>query len=110
LTVVLQTKQTDSDESVRKALATFAEGHWPPLYTFVRPGDYSSVDAQAIVQSLFVHLSYTMTYSSKTQNSRFCGGASHGFHTIEKNEASADLLALLKPVGSDPRTGNGRKN
>jgi hypothetical protein len=47
-TVVLQAGQAEVDESARKALATFSETYWPPLYTFVRRRGYSPADAQDI--------------------------------------------------------------
>jgi hypothetical protein len=55
-TVVLQASKTDSDEAARKALATFSEAYWPPLYTFVRRRGYSPADAQDLIQGFFVHL------------------------------------------------------
>jgi DNA-directed RNA polymerase specialized sigma24 family protein len=55
-TVVLQAGQAEPDEPARKALATFSETYWPPLYTFVRRRGYSPADAQDIVQGFFVHL------------------------------------------------------
>ncbi len=45
-----------SDESAQKALSTFSEAYWPPLYTFVRRRGYSPADAQDIVQGFFEHL------------------------------------------------------
>ena len=53
---MLQASKPDSEESARKALATFSEAYWPPLYTFVRRRGYSPADAQDIVQGFFVHL------------------------------------------------------
>jgi len=41
---------------MRKAFATFAEGYWPPLYTFLRRRGYSSADAQDFVQGFFAYL------------------------------------------------------
>jgi DNA-directed RNA polymerase specialized sigma24 family protein len=41
---------------MRKAFATFAEGYWPPLYTFLRRRGYSSADAQDLVQGFFAYL------------------------------------------------------
>jgi RNA polymerase sigma-70 factor (ECF subfamily) len=55
-TVVLQASKSDSDESTRKAFASFAEGYWPPLYTFLRRRGYSSTDAQDLVQGFFAFL------------------------------------------------------
>jgi len=55
-TVVLQASKADTDESMRKAFATFAEGYWPPLYTFLRRRGYSSADAQDFVQGFFAYL------------------------------------------------------
>ena len=55
-TVVLEASKADSDESIRKAFATFAEGYWPPLYTFLRRRGYSSADAQDLVQGFFAYL------------------------------------------------------
>jgi RNA polymerase sigma factor (sigma-70 family) len=55
-TVVLQAHDAESEESMRKALASFSEAYWPPLYTFVRRRGYSPADAQDVVQGFFVHL------------------------------------------------------
>lgn len=55
-TVVLLANRADADEVTRKALATFSEAYWPPLYTFVRHRGYSPADGQDIVQGFFVHL------------------------------------------------------
>jgi RNA polymerase sigma-70 factor (ECF subfamily) len=55
-TVVLLANKTEADEAARKALATFSESYWPPLYTFVRRRGYASADAQDIVQGFFAHL------------------------------------------------------
>ena len=63
----MQAGKPDSDESARKALATFVEGYWPSLYTFVRRRGYSSVDAQDIVQDFFVHLFEQNTLSRADQ-------------------------------------------
>jgi hypothetical protein len=52
----LQASKPDSDEAARKALASFSEAYWPPLYTFVRRRGYSSADAQDLIQGFFVHL------------------------------------------------------
>ena len=52
----MQAGQADSDESAQKALSTFSEAYWPPLYTFVRRRGYSPADAQDIVQGFFEHL------------------------------------------------------
>ena len=41
---------------MRKAFATFAEGYWPPLYTFLRRRGYSSANAQDLVQGFFAYL------------------------------------------------------
>jgi RNA polymerase sigma-70 factor (ECF subfamily) len=66
-TVVLQAGQAEADESARKALATFSETYWPPLYTFVRRRGYSAADAQDIVQGFFVHLFEQNTLSRAHQ-------------------------------------------
>ena len=63
-TVVLQANRGDSDESMRKALATFAEIYWPPLYTFLRRRGNSSADAQDLVQGFFAYLLQHDTLSS----------------------------------------------
>lgn len=55
-TVVLQASGAESDADARKALATFSEAYWPPLYTFVRRRGYSPTDAPDIIQGFFVHL------------------------------------------------------
>ena len=62
-TVVLQAGGTDSDEAARKALSTFCESYWPPLYTFVRRRGYSPADAQDLVQGFFGHLLESDTLS-----------------------------------------------
>jgi len=66
-TVVLQAGNAESDEARWKALATFSEAYWPPLYTFVRRRGYSSADAQDIVQSFFIHLFEQNTLSRADQ-------------------------------------------
>jgi len=66
-TVVLQARKADADEAARKALASFSEAYWPPLYTFVRRRGYSSADAQDIVQGFFVHLFEQNTLSRADQ-------------------------------------------
>jgi hypothetical protein len=55
-TVVLQAGQAEADEATRKALATFSETYWPPLYTFVRPlhaHHSSAVAASDLLQDVF---------------------------------------------------------
>jgi RNA polymerase sigma-70 factor (ECF subfamily) len=52
----MQASKAETDESMRKALTSFAEAYWPPLYTFVRRRGYSSADAQDLVQAFFAHL------------------------------------------------------
>jgi RNA polymerase sigma-70 factor (ECF subfamily) len=52
----LQAGKAEADEARSKALATFSETYWPPLYTFVRRRGYASADAQDIVQGFFAHL------------------------------------------------------
>jgi DNA-directed RNA polymerase specialized sigma24 family protein len=63
----LQACGPDSDESGRKALASFCEAYWPPLYTFVRRRGYSPADAQDLVQDFFVHLVEKKTLSRADQ-------------------------------------------
>jgi len=55
-TVVLQAGRAGSQEAAPKALATFREAYWPPLYTFLRRRGYSPWDAQDIVESFFEQL------------------------------------------------------
>ena len=55
-TVVLQAARTSADEAAQRALSTFSEAYWPPLYTFVRLRGYSPADAQDMVQGFFEHL------------------------------------------------------
>jgi len=64
---VLQASKPDADEAARKALDTFSEAYWPPLYTFVRRRGYSPADAQDIVQAFFVHLFEQNTLSRADQ-------------------------------------------
>ena len=51
----MQAAKGDSDES-RKALSTFSEAYWPPLYAFIRRRGYPSSEAQDFTQSFFAHL------------------------------------------------------
>ena len=53
---MLLANKADADEAARKALATFSESYWPPLYTFVRRRGYPPADAQDLVQGFFEHL------------------------------------------------------
>ncbi len=55
-TVVLQAARTSADVAAQRALSTFSEAYWPPLYTFVRLRGYSPADAQDMVQGFFEHL------------------------------------------------------
>ena len=64
---MLQAGGSESDETARKALATFSETYWPPLYTFVRRRGYPSADAQDVVQGFFVHLFEQNTLSRADQ-------------------------------------------
>ncbi len=66
-TVVLQAGDAESVETRRKALATFSEAYWPPLYTFVRRRGFPPADAQDLVQSFFVHLFEHNTLSRADQ-------------------------------------------
>lgn len=66
-TVVLQAGKAEADEAARKALATFSETYWPPLYTFVRRRGYSPSDAQDLVQGFFEHLLEKNTLSRADQ-------------------------------------------
>lgn len=52
----MQAGKAEADDAGSKALATFSETYWPPLYTFVRRRGYASADAQDIVQGFFAHL------------------------------------------------------
>ena len=54
----------------RKALATFSEAYWPPLYTFVRRRGYSPADAQDIVQGFFEQLLEQNTLSRRRSGER----------------------------------------
>lgn len=69
-TVVLQAGKAEADEAARKALATFSETYWPPLYTFVRRRGYSPSDAQDMVQGFFAHLLEKNTLSRADQEKR----------------------------------------
>lgn len=63
----MEAGQADSDETARKALSTFTEAYWAPLYTFVRRRGYSTADAQDIVQGFFAHLLERNTLSRADQ-------------------------------------------
>jgi DNA-directed RNA polymerase specialized sigma24 family protein len=52
----LHARESDSEESARRALSGFCEAYWPPLYSFLRHRGYSSADAQDLVQGFFAHL------------------------------------------------------
>ena len=66
-TIVLQAGQAEADEAARKALATFSETYWPPLYTFVRRRGHSPSDAQDLVQGFFEHVFEKNTLSRADQ-------------------------------------------
>src|SRR5438034_2875139 len=55
-TLVLRARETQSETSAQKALSTFCEAYWPPLYAFLRHRGHSSADAQDLVQGFFAHL------------------------------------------------------
>jgi RNA polymerase sigma-70 factor (ECF subfamily) len=67
-TVVLQAGKAEADEAARKALATFSETYWPPLYTFVRRRGHSPSDAQDLVQGFFEHVFEKKTLSRADQD------------------------------------------
>jgi DNA-directed RNA polymerase specialized sigma24 family protein len=54
--VVLRARETESEESTRRALSGFCEAYWPPLYSFLRHRGYPSADAQDLVQGFFAYL------------------------------------------------------
>jgi len=66
-TVVLQADNAASDQSAGKALASFCEAYWPPLYTFLRRRGHSPANAQDIVQGFFEHLFRHNTLSRADQ-------------------------------------------
>ena len=55
-TVVLRAGQKEPDPSAQRALASFCEAYWPPLYAFLRYRRYAPEDAQDLVQGFFAHL------------------------------------------------------
>src|SRR6266702_4955122 len=55
-TVVLRARQTQSEISAQKALSSFCEAYWPPLYTFLRLRGHASPEAQDLVQGFFAPL------------------------------------------------------
>ena len=65
---MLQAGKAEADEAARKALATFSETYWPPLYTFVRRRGHSPSDAQDLVQGFFEHVFEKKTLSRADQD------------------------------------------
>ncbi len=53
---MLEAGKGGSDDSTQRALSTFSEAYWPPLYTFVRRRGHSPADAQDMVQGFFEQL------------------------------------------------------
>jgi RNA polymerase sigma-70 factor (ECF subfamily) len=66
-TLVLRARQTQSEISGQKALSTFCEAYWPPLYAFLRHRGHASPEAQDLVQGFFVHLLEQNTLSRADQ-------------------------------------------
>jgi len=52
----LNAGQSEGTESAQKALDTFCEAYWPPLYAFLRHRRHASADAQDLVQAFFAQL------------------------------------------------------
>jgi len=44
-TVVLQSRQAESEQSAQHDLSNFCEAYWPPLYAFLRRRGHSSPKA-----------------------------------------------------------------
>jgi len=90
---VLQASAQDADGAAQKALATFSEAYWPPLYTFVRRHGYSPTDAQDVVQGFFVHVFEQNTLSRADQEKgrlrTFLLGAMQKFLLKERERLSA---------------------
>ena len=66
-TLVLRARPSDPTETARKALSSFCEAYWPPLYSFVRRRGHASPEAQDLVQSFFAHLLEQNTLSRADQ-------------------------------------------
>jgi RNA polymerase sigma-70 factor (ECF subfamily) len=65
--MILCARETQSDETSRKALSEFCEAYWPPLYAFLRHRGHASPEAQDLVQGFFAHLLEQKTLSRADQ-------------------------------------------
>ena len=54
--VVLLAAQSQTPEATQRALASFCQSYWPPLYAFLRRRGHPSSDAQDLTQAFFAHL------------------------------------------------------
>ena len=66
-TLVMRARETQSDTSSQKALSSFCEAYWPPLYAFLRHRGHASPEAQDLVQGFFAHLLEQNTLSRADQ-------------------------------------------
>ena len=66
-TLVMRARETQSDTSSHKALSSFCEAYWPPLYAFLRHRGHASPEAQDLVQGFFAHLLEQNTLSRADQ-------------------------------------------
>lgn len=54
--VILLASQRESPQAAQRALTSFCQDYWPPLYAFLRRRGYSPNDAQDLTQGFFAHL------------------------------------------------------
>ncbi len=65
-TLVHEAAQSESPEAAERALTSFCQAYWPPLYAFLRRRGYPPADAQDLTQAFFAHLLEQNTLSRAT--------------------------------------------
>lgn len=92
--VVHQAAQAESPEAAERALTSFCQAYWPPLYAFLRRRGHRPADAQDLTQAFFVRLleQNTLSRAWERLQESFAG------------EGKAEWLTALKPfiVGGTP--------
>ena len=59
--------QSQTPEAAQRALASFCQAYWPPLYSFLRRRGHPSSDAQDLTQAFFAHLLENRTLASASR-------------------------------------------
>jgi RNA polymerase sigma-70 factor (ECF subfamily) len=91
--VVHEAAQAESPEAAERALTSFCQAYWPPLYGFLRRRGHRPADAQDLTQAFFAHLLEQNTLSraapEKGRLRTFLLGSLQHFLANEHDRATA---------------------